>query len=161
MGDYFDEHNCEPLGQNETPNDYLLLARLLLDTGIANAMNIDYNNLFGYQSNSDLPPATSKEWLNTQLSENLLSESSVKGLECPVCLKEFNNNNEKCILKLPCLHKFHLECIKRWLEQTSSCPCCRYELPTDDKNYEEYKRQRKREQERVKELETLHDSMYM
>ncbi len=33
MTSYFDEHNCEPLGINERPNNQLHLARLLLDSG--------------------------------------------------------------------------------------------------------------------------------
>ena len=30
MTSYFDEHDCEPLGENQRPNNDLLLARMLL-----------------------------------------------------------------------------------------------------------------------------------
>lgn len=44
--------------------------------------------------------------------------------------------------------------------QTNSCPLCRHELPTDDENYENYRKEKKRAIEREKDLETLHDSMF-
>ena len=159
MASYFDEHDCEPLGENETPNEQLLLARLLIDSGIAQALQLSYPNIM----NQNLAPPISKKWLSEQFPKYCFHESDKSGLKCPICLVEFKNNPESeiKIAKLPdCGHIFHCECLLKWFEKTCSCPLCRQELPTDDPNYEEFKRQKKREKIRQQELEDLHNSMF-
>ena len=45
--------------------------------------------------------------------------------ECAICLKCLNNTEKKkYVTQLPCLHRFHPGCIKRWKAMT--CPLCRY-----------------------------------
>ena len=53
---------------------------------------------------------------------------------CSVCKDEFEIN--QILLNLPCKHIFHNECIDPWLKERNSCPTCRFELPTDDAEYE-------------------------
>jgi hypothetical protein len=51
-----------------------------------------------------------------------------------------SNNTEDTILvptivKLPCNHYYHLQCIKPWLESHNTCPDCRFEFWTTDNEY--------------------------
>ncbi|KAF7845183.1 E3 ubiquitin-protein ligase RING1 [Senna tora] len=59
-------------------------------------------------------------------------------LACAICKDPLLPGTE--VNKLPCSHLYHACCILPWLSARNSCPLCRYELPTDDKEYEEGKR---------------------
>ena len=59
---------------------------------------------------------------------------------CSVCLETYKN--DEVYIELPCMHKFHDKCILSWLKQTNSCPVCRFELPTDNEDYEELRLER-------------------
>ncbi|XP_004291350.1 PREDICTED: E3 ubiquitin-protein ligase CIP8-like [Fragaria vesca subsp. vesca] len=54
---------------------------------------------------------------------------------CAIC-KDMVNVDEMS-KKLPCGHGYHGDCIVPWLSSRNSCPVCRFELPTDDPEYEE------------------------
>jgi hypothetical protein len=45
--------------------------------------------------------------------------------ECAVCFEGGEG------VALRCSHEFHRECVEKWLDQHSTCPCCRHELPLD------------------------------
>ncbi|CAA6663487.1 unnamed protein product [Spirodela intermedia] len=49
---------------------------------------------------------------------------------CAVCGEEMAEGRDAC--ELPCRHVFHWGCILPWLRERNTCPCCRFELPTDD-----------------------------
>lgn len=61
-------------------------------------------------------------------------------LNCCVCRDEFEVGAQG--LMMPCEHIFHPNCLTPWLKQHNSCPTCRFELPTDDSDYEHMKRRR-------------------
>ena len=58
-------------------------------------------------------------------------------LVCAICKDVLTPGTE--VNQLPCSHLYHNNCILPWLSARNSCPLCRYELPTDDKDYEEGK----------------------
>ncbi|KAM0849510.1 hypothetical protein ACQ4PT_053691 [Festuca glaucescens] len=49
---------------------------------------------------------------------------------CAVCKDVFASGQR--VVRLPCKHYFHGDCIWPWLAIRSTCPMCRYQLPTDD-----------------------------
>ncbi|KAM5560764.1 hypothetical protein ABKV19_021755 [Rosa sericea] len=59
-------------------------------------------------------------------------------LACAICKDVLTIGTE--VNQLPCFHLYHPSCILPWLSTRNSCPLCRYELPTDDRDYEEGKR---------------------
>ncbi|WZY95657.1 hypothetical protein YC2023_067986 [Brassica napus] len=79
----------------------------------------DPNNRYG------TPPATKEA---VESLETVMVEESL--VQCTVCLDDFEIGVEA--KEMPCKHKFHSECLLPWLELHSSCPVCRYLLPTGD-----------------------------
>ncbi|OVA02205.1 zinc finger protein [Macleaya cordata] len=84
------------------------------------------------------PPAAASFVDN--LPRVIISEEHEKhgDLVCAVCKDPLSIGTT--VNQLPCLHLYHPSCILPWLNARNSCPLCRYELPTDDKEYEEGKR---------------------
>jgi hypothetical protein len=50
---------------------------------------------------------------------------------CAVCKDVIFASGQR-VVRLPCKHYFHGDCIWPWLAIRSTCPMCRYQLPTDD-----------------------------
>lgn len=59
---------------------------------------------------------------------------------CAVCKDEIVVDERAT--RLPCSHHYHGECIVPWLNIRNTCPVCRFELPTDDADYERRKERR-------------------
>ena len=49
---------------------------------------------------------------------------------CCVCLDDFEMGTVG--KQMPCKHIFHSDCLLPWLQLHSSCPVCRYQLPTSE-----------------------------
>ncbi|KAL5569817.1 hypothetical protein UlMin_026392 [Ulmus minor] len=55
-----------------------------------------------------------------------------ENFQCSICLDDFEIGSEA--KQMPCKHRFHSGCILQWLELHSSCPICRFQLPSDDES---------------------------
>ena len=66
--------------------------------------------------------------------EAMLTVTVEDNVQCSVCLEDIEIGSEA--KEMPCKHKFHSGCITPWLELHSSCPVCRYQLPSDDSKIE-------------------------
>ncbi|MBN3300189.1 E3 ubiquitin-protein ligase RNF181 [Amia ocellicauda] len=157
MASYFDEHDCEPTNPEEQyrQNALLELARSLMQ-----GMDIDL--AIGPDDVSEwdqrLPPPAAKRIIQNLSLVTITPAQADKGLKCPVCLLEFEE--DETVRKMPCEHLFHSGCILPWLGKTNSCPLCRLELPTDNQGYEEFKKEKERRKQREHRLENLHGAMY-
>uniref|UniRef100_W5NE42 E3 ubiquitin-protein ligase RNF181 n=1 Tax=Lepisosteus oculatus TaxID=7918 RepID=W5NE42_LEPOC len=159
MASYFDEHDCEPTNPEEQyrQNALLELARSLIQ-----GMDIDLSPDVFSEWNQQLPPPAARQVVQSLptviISPEQAGSAADRGLKCPVCLLEFEE--EETVRKMPCQHLFHSGCIMPWLGKTNSCPVCRHELPTDNQEYEEFRKEKERMKQRKHRLDNLHGAMY-
>jgi E3 ubiquitin-protein ligase RNF115/126 len=94
------------------------------------------NQLFMQHQNQGPPPA-SEDAVSKLTRIKISNEQIDLKMDCSVCQCEFEMDEEA--VKLPCDHTFHSDCILPWFKMNNSCPVCRHELPTDNKEYESRK----------------------
>lgn len=68
---------------------------------------------------------------------------------CSICMDDFSETPDKCIRSMPCGHVYHEECIFEWLRKSNTCANCRYEIETDNPEYNECMRKRMAERHPV------------
>ena len=70
---------------------------------------------------------SSKEILNylpiTILGKRINNDIEYK---CIICYDDFKEGDQ--VTTLPCVHVFHIECIKVWILQHQNCPVCKYKI---------------------------------
>lgn len=102
----------------------------------------EYDELFGQLMENGAAhkgsPPTAKSVVEN-LPVVVLSEKELKedNVVCAVCKDDISAEDR--VTKLPCCHFYHGDCIVPWLCIRNTCPVCRYELPTDDPDYERRK----------------------
>lgn len=45
---------------------------------------------------------------------------------CPICFDEYDDSS--MVSSTKCLHFFHKECLKKWIDVNKTCPICRTDL---------------------------------
>lgn len=132
--------------------EYTDLARWFLSIGFGRSGNVnlaDYgigqslDDILNMSFEQDLaqsagPPPASKRELSRLKKFKINKDHIASNLECTVCTEKYRLQ-ELCHL-LPCKHFFHQDCIKPWLQLHNTCPVCRYELKTDNPDYEAKKK---------------------
>ena len=114
-----------------------------------------YENLLNYIMTNDpnhygTPPASEDKVNNLkreEVTENQMNK--YKDKECTVCKDNYKVN--ETVVYMPCNHNFHNDCLIPWLKIHNSCPVCRYQIKTDDKDYEAKKEQNRSILRRVSE----------
>ncbi|CAF2136152.1 uncharacterized protein LOC106393555 [Brassica napus] len=115
---------------------------LFPDIDVYAANNRDYEDVIArtfHESGTKGSPPASKRMVDELPDVDVTSEELSIG--CAICKDEIVV--EEKVKRLPCRHYYHKECIVPWLGIRNTCPVCRYELPTDDLEYERNKRSRR------------------
>ncbi|KAL2504780.1 Anaphase-promoting complex (APC) [Abeliophyllum distichum] len=110
-------------------------------------LTMDYDNLFGQfvENENGLkgsPPAA-KSVVENLASLVLTKEETGANnnvVVCAVCKDEVAIGEK--VTRMPCSHLYHGDCILPWLRIRNTCPVCRYELPTDNADYEKRRSER-------------------
>lgn len=130
-----------PPGANVLPFGNLFNAMLGLNLQ-QDIFSSDMENLLNHlfeTARCQGPPPASADYVSKMPVVKLADKAQIDelGTSCSVCYDEFELEQE--VIPLPCKHAFHSGCILQWLKTSNTCPVCRYELPTDDKDYEQRK----------------------
>ena len=80
------------------------------------------NTMSSLENNIQIEPVEPLEPVYDQKIEVLPNE------ECSICM----DKNNLIWVSLPCEHKFHEECIFKWIETNLSCPICRKQLGNNE-----------------------------
>lgn len=93
------------------------------------------------QQQTTIPPA-SRKFLDRLKEERITGDDLLEenNKECLVCLEEQKVGGMG--VKLPCGHLYHRSCVVDWLNRHCTCPCCRFEVESDDAEYEKERRKR-------------------
>lgn len=51
--------------------------------------------------------------------------------ECSICLESLK---ELTVKEMPCKHRFHGDCLDKWLGIQGSCPLCRFQMDSETKS---------------------------
>ena len=55
--------------------------------------------------------------------KKLVTIKSEKEYDCTICMEKIEKNTD--VYKISCNHKFHKQCLNKWLKEKFECPTCR------------------------------------
>nr|GLL34524.1 probable E3 ubiquitin-protein ligase RHC2A [Ipomoea trifida] len=137
-------HNCSDTNPNSSPSRNSNSIFLAPASGFApSGDNFRINlrlQLHHHSSNDDRNSLTADTNLRHSQASEFSAQSSQQRIKvdssilekdpaicCPICKDELFLDLELKVL--PCKHKFHVNCISRWLKIKNSCPICRFQMP--------------------------------
>lgn len=94
----------------------------MLRSALANSEN--------QEKNQPLTQLMKDRLRNVKINVHMMCEQP----SCPICSEEYTPDEE--VVKLPCAHLYHSNCVMPWLDSKKTCPICRFEfkheVPSND-----------------------------
>jgi hypothetical protein len=92
----------------------------------AAAPDLDAENSEGSSSQEPILAESSER--NTSSSDEDREKVWTSSAECIICMDDYVDGVSQ-VMRLPCHHEFHVECITRWLTtRKKTCPICKYDV---------------------------------
>ena len=100
---------------------------LYLNPNTLNAQILNEGGTFLVHKTEIMPEPS---WYQDSISENeipvtILNSKSMKE-PCVICLSQLKCGEE--VYFLPCIHCFHINCLREWVKKSKTCPNCKYEI---------------------------------
>ena len=88
------------------------------------------NDLIQYHSNGYAKYRCSKCIVHNKSNKLMKTFTFTNDMvcDCSICLSSLETGEN--LAQLECAHKFHKDCIQKWLIQSLNCPCCRKNFET-------------------------------
>ncbi|GMH15296.1 hypothetical protein Nepgr_017137 [Nepenthes gracilis] len=120
--DHGSPNSTNPESQRER---IILISPLTQDMVVIEGENLS-SLLQSIPGKSGQPPA-SRSSIEAMPSVEISTEEDG---ECVICLEEWGIGG--IAKEMPCKHRFHGNCIEKWLGIHGSCPVCRHQMPIDE-----------------------------
>lgn len=90
------------------------------------------------RTNKSVAPPASMEAINKLVHSRVYPFDKIQHKndtsECGIC---YHRLIEGTVLsRMPCGHVYHINCLTTWLKESCTCPECRFEIETNDREYE-------------------------
>jgi hypothetical protein len=95
----------------------------LLESQLREELNILQSTLASTEAK---PPPLTKGMTDRLEKTKVTVEMLCDQPRCPICSEDYVVPED--VLRIPCSHYFHNDCVMPWLEAKRTCPMCRYEL---------------------------------
>lgn len=94
--------------------------------------NDDYEDLLELDEEviEPVPEELLRQLPTSEFTQANMENFSEENKSCSICQCNYEVK-EKYII-LPCLHRFHSECVSTWFERKSTCPICKRKVGQDE-----------------------------
>ncbi|KAL9365027.1 hypothetical protein Peur_042900 [Populus x canadensis] len=123
-----EERDPDQEPQTTDPNERIILINPLTQGMVVIEGAASLESLLRDIGNKNGQPPASKASIEAMPSVEIGEDN--KDGECAICLEEWEPG--AVVKEMPCKHRFHGNCVEKWLKIHGNCPVCRYKMPVDE-----------------------------